>query len=198
VHKKIISAVRRMEFVSDRMSYKILRGRWCNIIVLNVHAPCEDKSDGVKDSFYEELARVFDQFARYDMTFLGDFNAKVGREDILRPTVWNKSPHEISNDNGVTAVSFATSKNVFVKSNLFPYRSIYKYIWTSPDGQKHNKIDHVLIGRGRHSSILDVRSFRRAYCDTDHYMVVAKIRERLAVSKRPVNKMDMDRFNLKM
>jgi hypothetical protein len=39
VHKRIISAVKRVEFVSDRMSYIILRGRWCDIIVLNVHAP---------------------------------------------------------------------------------------------------------------------------------------------------------------
>jgi hypothetical protein len=66
VHKRIISAVRRVEFVSDRMSYIILRGRWCNIVV-NVHAPCEDTSDDIKDSFYEELGRVFDQFPRYDI-----------------------------------------------------------------------------------------------------------------------------------
>jgi exonuclease III len=84
VHKRIISAVRRVEFISDRMSYMILRGRWCNIIVLNVHAPCEDKGDDVKDNFYEELGRVFDQFPRYDMKILlGDFNAKVGREFSL-------------------------------------------------------------------------------------------------------------------
>jgi hypothetical protein len=60
IQKRIISAVRRVEFVSDRMIYIILRGRWCNIIVLNVHAPCEDKGDDVKDSFYEEIVRVFD------------------------------------------------------------------------------------------------------------------------------------------
>jgi hypothetical protein len=84
VHKRIISAVRRVEFVSDRMSYIILRGRWCNIIVVNVHAPCEDTSNDIMDSFYEELGRVFDQFPRYDMKILlGDFNAKVGREDIV-------------------------------------------------------------------------------------------------------------------
>jgi exonuclease III len=72
-----------VEFVSDRMSYVILRGRWCNSIVVNVHVPCEDKSDDVKDSFYEELARVFDQFRRYDMKILfGDFNAKVRRKDF--------------------------------------------------------------------------------------------------------------------
>jgi hypothetical protein len=45
------------------MSYTILRGRWCHIIVLNVHAPTEDKTDDVKDSFYEGQERVFDKKA---------------------------------------------------------------------------------------------------------------------------------------
>jgi hypothetical protein len=44
------------------MSYITLRGRWCNIIVLNAHSACEDKGDDVKDSFYEELGRFFVQF----------------------------------------------------------------------------------------------------------------------------------------
>jgi hypothetical protein len=59
-----------VEFISDRMSYVILRGRWGNIIVLNVHTPCEDKGNYVKDSFYEEIGRVFDQFPRYDIKIL--------------------------------------------------------------------------------------------------------------------------------
>jgi hypothetical protein len=46
---------------------------------------------------------------------LGDFNAKVGREDIFKPTIWNENLHEISNDNGVRLVNFATSKNLRVK-----------------------------------------------------------------------------------
>jgi hypothetical protein len=80
---------------------------------------------------------------------------------------------------------------------MFPHRSIRKYSWTSPDGQTHNQFYHVLIDRRRRSSILDVRSSKGADCDTDHYLVVAKITERLAVSKRHVNKMDTDRINLK-
>jgi hypothetical protein len=55
VHKRITSAVKRVEFVSDRMSYIILRGHWCHIIVLNVQTPTEDKINDVKDTFYEEL-----------------------------------------------------------------------------------------------------------------------------------------------
>jgi hypothetical protein len=52
VHQRIISAIKRVEFASDRMSYIVLRGRWCNIIVLNVHAPTEERSYDSKDSFY--------------------------------------------------------------------------------------------------------------------------------------------------
>jgi hypothetical protein len=74
------------------MPYTILRGRWCHIIVLNVHAPTEDKTDDVKVSFYEELERVFDKFPKCNMKImLGDFNAKVGREYIFKPTIGNES-----------------------------------------------------------------------------------------------------------
>jgi hypothetical protein len=51
VHKRIVSAFKRVEFVSDRMSYIILRGRWCDVIIRNVHASTEDKIDDVKDRF---------------------------------------------------------------------------------------------------------------------------------------------------
>jgi hypothetical protein len=163
-----------------------------------VHAPCEDKGDDMKDSFYEELGRVFDQFPRYDMKILlGDFTVKVGTENIFKQTIGNESLHEISNDNGVTVVNFATSKNLVVKSTMFLNHKIHKYTWTSPGGNTHNQIDHVLTDRRRHSSMLDVRSFRGADCDTDSYLVLAKVRERLAVSKRAAQKVDTERFNLK-
>ena len=87
-------------------------------------------------------------------------------------------------NNGVRIVNFATSKNLVVKSKMFTHRDIHKHTWTSPDGKTHNQIDHILIDGRRQSSILDVRIFKGANCDTDHYLVVAKGRERLTVSKR--------------
>ncbi|PNF30898.1 hypothetical protein B7P43_G05207 [Cryptotermes secundus] len=99
---------------------------------------------------------------------LGDFNAKVGREDIFKPTIGNESLHEISNDNGVRVVNFATSKNLTVKSTMFPHRNIHKFTWTSPDGKIHNQIDHILIDRRRHS-----------------------------MSKQTTHRVHMERFNLK-
>jgi hypothetical protein len=80
---------------------------------------------------------------------------------------------------------------------MFPHRNIHKFTWTSHDRKTHNQIDHILIDRRRHSSILDIRSFRVADSDTAHYPVVAKVRERLAVSKQTTQRVHMERFNLK-
>jgi hypothetical protein len=72
-------------------------------------------------NFYEELEQVFDHFLKYHMKILlGDFNAKLGRGDIFKPTIGKESLHEDSNDNGVRVVNFARSKNLVVKSTMFP------------------------------------------------------------------------------
>jgi len=56
---------------------------------------------------------------------LRDFNAKLGREDIFKPTIENKRLHQDNNDNGVRIVNFATSKNLVLKNKKFPYRNIH-------------------------------------------------------------------------
>jgi len=176
----------------------VQRGRWHNIIVVNVHAPSEEKSEESKDSFYKELQQVFDHFPKFHMKILlRDFNAKVGREIIFKLTIGQESLHQDSNDNGVRLVNFATLKNLVFNSTMFPHQNIHKYTWTYPDGKTHNQIDHVLIDRRWHSSVLDVRSFRGADCDTDHYLVIAKVRERLAVGKQAAQRFDRQRFNLR-
>jgi hypothetical protein len=97
---------------------------------------------------------------------LGDFSAKVDREDIFKSPIGKESFHEISIDNGVREVNFATSKHLTLESTMFPHCNIHKFTWTSPDGKTHNQIDDILIDRRWHSSVLEVRLFRAAYSDT--------------------------------
>jgi hypothetical protein len=63
-----------VEFISDRMSSIVLRGRCCNITVLNALAPTEKKSDKANGSFYEELQLVFHHFPKYHTKILSGKN----------------------------------------------------------------------------------------------------------------------------
>ena len=157
VHHRLVSAVKRIEFVSNRLSYIVLRGHWLHIFVVNVHAPSEEKIEKLKDSFYEELEEVFHHFPKYYMkVLLEGFNAKLDREDIFDPIIGQESLHQDSNDNEFRLVNFTPSKNLVVKSTKFHHRNIHKYTWTYSDAKTHNQIDQILTDRRWHTSVLDV------------------------------------------
>jgi hypothetical protein len=64
IHKRIMSAVKRVEFVSGRMSCIILRGPWFHVNFRNIHAPTADKIDDMNYTFSEKLERIFDKFPK--------------------------------------------------------------------------------------------------------------------------------------
>jgi len=128
---------------------------------------------------------------------LGDSNAKMGRDIFFKPTIGNDSLHQDTNDKGVRIVNPTTPKNLVVKSTIFPHRNIYRDAWSSPNGKTHKQIEQILIEKRWLSNILHVRSCRGADCNTDHYLVVAKVRERLTVSKQAAQNFDGEKFNLR-
>jgi len=58
LHRRIESTFKTGEFASNRMSHIMLRGCWCDIIFMNVHAPRVEKSGDSNDKFYEEFERL--------------------------------------------------------------------------------------------------------------------------------------------
>ena len=72
-----------------------------------LRAPSEEKNENSKDSFYGELEQVFHHFPKYHIKILlGDFNAKLGREDIFKLTIGNNTPLQDNNDNCVRMLHF--------------------------------------------------------------------------------------------
>jgi hypothetical protein len=101
-----------------------------------VRAPTEEKNDDSRDRFCEQVEQVFDHFPKYHMKrMLRDFNTKLGREDIFKPTIENESLRHGSNDSGVRVVNFAILKNLVAKISVFPHQHFHKYTWTSPSRQ---------------------------------------------------------------
>jgi exonuclease III len=100
------------------VSYIVLRGHWSIIIVPNAHAPTEEKNIYTKDSFYEELEQVFNNFPEYHVKILlGDFNAKLGKEDIFNLIIGNESLQVDSNDNDIF---LNETRSVFTHLFVFP------------------------------------------------------------------------------
>ena len=113
-----------------------------------MHPTREEGSAGSKERIWEELGQLFDHFPKYRMKILlGEFNAKLGREDIFKPTIGNESPHQDSNDNGIRIVNVGTSESLVFKDTMFPQQNFHQHTWTFPDGKTHNQIYHLLIDR---------------------------------------------------
>ena len=114
------------------------------------------------------------------LIIMGDFNAKVGREECRHKVSGKHSLHEQSNENGSFLVQFAIRNNFYIMSTTFPHKTIHMGIWKIPGSTEVNQIDHVLVSARHASSVTDVRNSRGAKCDSDHYLVKAKVRERIS------------------
>jgi endonuclease/exonuclease/phosphatase family metal-dependent hydrolase len=152
-----------------------------NTTIICIHTPTERKDEEQKGAFYELLERLYLKGPKHDiMIVMGDFNANMGKEHSFAPNVGQYSLHEEANDNGWRMIDFAVVRGMVVSSTLFHNKSIPLQMWSSPDSLSANQIDHVMFDSRHTTDIMDVRSHRGANCDSNHYMVKAKLRQRIA------------------
>jgi hypothetical protein len=148
VHCRLVSAVKRVELVSDRMSYILvfLRIRLCNIIDSNVRAPSKEKNDDLNDSFYEELEKVFDQFLSTVRKFCYEILTPNWGERIFSHRQLGMRVYLSMVMVMVLERTLRHINNIAVKhDSTFPHRNIRKYSWTAPGGKTDYQIVHILI-----------------------------------------------------
>jgi hypothetical protein len=131
------------------------------------------------------LERTYDEIPRNDIKIiLGNFNTKIGKEVMYRTAVGIHSRHETSNENGRRVADFTLGKNMRTSSTYFPHKNIHKETWICPDGGTRNQIDHVIIDTRHAKDITDVKTCRGTDCDSDHFLIRARLRQRLTTSKK--------------
>lgn len=184
VSNRILNKIINFRPVNERICYMRFNGKFYNLSMIAVHAPTEESDEEEKDTFYEQLDTIISETPKQDMLLLcGDFNAKIGREELYRPTIGLHSLHNISNDNGTRLINQSASSNMIIKSTMFEHKDIHKETWISNDNTTRNQIDHIVVDARHASNILDVRSLRGADGETDHILVRAKIRFRISSQK---------------
>jgi exonuclease III len=166
-----------------------IKTKFHNTSFINMHAPTEEKEEIENEAFYQKVEAVYDARPSSNIKILlGDLNAKVGREEIYQGLIRRHSMHFNTNNNGQRLVEFAAAKNMVVSSTCFPHKEIHKQTWRSPDGKTNNQTDHILIDKRNASSIQDVKSWRGASSDCDHFLVRGKYRCKIAYNKQEPNR----------
>lgn len=70
------------------------------------------------DIFYKELERTYDTLPRHAIKLImEDMIAKIGRENVYRPTIGKESLHSVSNDNGTRFINFTVSRGIIIISS---------------------------------------------------------------------------------
>jgi hypothetical protein len=117
---------------------------------------------------------------------VGDVNAEVERH---RPTIRRYSQHKNINENVLILLDlFDASRQITIQSTYIMHKRIHLKTWQSPDGHTSNQIDHCLID-GRHlSDVKDVRARRGANKDSEHMLVVMRVRLRIRQASNMVQR----------
>ncbi|KAL4148920.1 hypothetical protein QTP88_003058 [Uroleucon formosanum] len=111
----------------------------------------------------------------FDITFV---NGHTPTEEKTS-TIGIHSLHDITSENGLRLIDFASGGGLIVKSMMLPHKDIYKGTWKTPNGRYVSQIDHVLINTRFKNCVYDVKTVRGADCDSDHYLVKGKLKVKL-------------------
>jgi len=113
-----------------------------------VYAPTEDTEDEILSEFYETLQSVCDEIPKHDAIInLGDFNAKLCKEQLYKDVIGRHSLHEVTNNNGLRLVQYATINNFKVLSTWYPRKDIHRRNWKIPGTNDINQIDHIIFSK---------------------------------------------------
>ena len=168
--------------VSDRIVTARLYSKFVKTTLVQAYAPQNGSSVEAKDEFYQQLSKVYSDIPQHDMVIaLGDFNAKIGCQFVGEEGIVGR--HVLAGDrtdNGSRFVSMCELSNMAIVSTMFPHKDIHKVTWNSPDGVTQNQIDHITINSKFRRSVIDVRAYRAADVESDHNLVVAKVKLKLA------------------
>jgi len=183
--KKSADVLTSVDCIDKRFMRARFKAGITNLTVIVGYAPTEVATMSEKDQFYSQLDNILGTVPRHDMCLLiGDYNARVGQDVNAYPSVIG--PHGMGemNDNGQRLLDTCSTQGLTIGGTLFQHKAIHKYTWTSSTTSKTRaQLDHVIINSRWKRSLQDCRTYRGADIYSDHELLVATIRMKLARPK---------------
>jgi hypothetical protein len=194
----IRNKIMQYEAVDGRISWIRIENKQANITMINAYAPTENSKEEEKTKFYDKLEKVCEKVKRNGILMIvGDFNAKIGKEERNEGVAGKETIHDTTNNNGAKICDLAAATNTFIVSTQYRHKREHKITWMIPGGTEGNQIDHMLISKKWKRIIQDVRTYRGANVDSDHLLVVAKMRMKVVkqTGGSRKNRWDVEKLN---
>jgi len=181
VRGEFLKYIKDFKIINERIHYLRLRATRFSCTLINVHVTTYEKMEEVKEKFYNLLEQNINQIANSDIKILlRDFNTKVGKEDIYKPTTGNETLHTETN-NRIKMIQFTVSKGFNVRTTIFSRKDIHKEKWYSADSRMANQIDHVLISNRFRSAVTDNKELRGPDIGSNHNLLKINCKMKLRV-----------------
>ena len=147
-------------------------------MVIQVYALTSNAEEAVVERFYEDLQDLLELTPeKYVLFIIGDWNAKVGSQEI--PGVTGKFGLGVQNKAGQSLTEFCHENALVIANTLFQQHKRRLYTWTSPDGQYRNQINYILCSQRWGNSLHSAETRLGADCGSDHELLFAKFRLKL-------------------
>ena len=186
IKKDIITRLTEMPWpVNDRimmMRLPLSKDNFATII--SVYAPTMTNPDENKEAFYNQLASVLSGIPHTDKVLLiqssvGDFNARIGRDNDKWPLVMGKHGIGKCNSNGELLLALCSEFELTVTNTMFKQKDECKTTWMHPRSKHWHMIGFIIMRCRDKMDIHSTRAMRGANCWTDHQMLRWKVAFRI-------------------
>ena len=201
--KKKINTIRSLVinwkgFSSRVMSMRIKLDKFTATVVSVLYAPTFKRPPEEKALFYDQLSEVLTAIPRLDRVFLlGDFNARVGRNQEAWPDVIGAHGPGDINEQGTLLLELCTCFGLCITNTCFSHADIHKGTWQHPRSKRWHLIDYIIVRQHYKSDVLDSGVRRSADCWTDHKMVCARVKLRFHLSTQKRKATTPKRLNVR-
>ena len=171
--------------VNSRIIVARFSGTPLNIAVIQVYAPTADSTEEDIETFYGQLEHTIEELPKKDVKIVvGDWNAKVGTDNVGWEQVMGCHGYGERNDRGERLLEFASKNDLLITNTRFQQKDSRKWTWMAPDGKHTNMIDLVLVDRRWKTAVRVCRTFQGADISSDHSLVICKLKLRLKRTPR--------------
>ena len=151
-----------------------------HLTIISAYSPTMTNSDEVKFKFYEELHSAIAAVPKADkLIILGDFNARVGSDNVSWDGVIGEYGAGHCNSNGLLLLQTCAEHELLITNTVFRLPTRNRTLWMHPRSKHWHLIDYVIVRNGDRQDVRVTKSMCGADCWTDHRLIVTKLNIRV-------------------